>query len=377
MNTFLSEQQEKIKQQYADFARAEVSQAVSRLQADEGALKSLLSAMGQAGYLGITAAQAYGGKGQPLLHLVLLVEAISIYDPGLSVALAAHACVIDLLSRYASDQQKSRYLPLLARGECLATVALHEPQAGTDLEAVNTTALKSGESISLNGTKSWVANGQNCGLMLVLARQQDDRPAMFIADISSASRAVEFGPRKSAMGLQSASFNDVHFENLEIPAENQLGAGASAIKQAREAIDLCAVVVAAGAVGITEGSLESSANFARVREQFGKPIGQFQAVQWKLADMSVDSYAARLLTYRAAWSRDEDPEQFALHAAMSKLFAARAARFHSGEAMQILGIEGLTEDGSLQRLYREAKALEILEGTPEFHKMTLVKELGI
>src|SRR5579883_958945 len=102
MNTFLSEQQEKIKQQYADFARAEVSQAVSRLQADEGALKSLLSAMGQAGYLGITAAQAYGGKGQPLLHLVLLVEAISIYDPGLSVALAAHACVIDLLSRYAS-----------------------------------------------------------------------------------------------------------------------------------------------------------------------------------------------------------------------------------------------------------------------------------
>lgn len=381
MNTFLSASQEALMEQYRTFAREKVAPVARELESRNQSIKDFLQELGQAGYLGVTVPQEFGGQGGAFLCLAMLVEAISEYEPGLGLSIAEHTAVIELIKRYGSPEQKSRYLPLLARGEVLASLAISEEQAGSDFEAVACAAEKVGGTYVLSGKKTWVVNAAVAGLLVVLAKaaSRDDKDGeltLLIADISS-GKSVKVGPDRVKLGLKSSLSNDVEFDSLEVPADNKLESSDGAKEQVLFAMDIAKVVVSAAAVGLTDAALKQAVLHARNRQQFGKTIGQFQAIQWKLADHSTEAEAAKLHTYRAAWSKDEEAAEFRKFASMCKWFAAKVARNYSGEALQVLGAAGISCDSELERFYRDAKVMEICEGTSEFQKVLLVKELDI
>lgn len=375
MNTFLSEAQQKSKESYETFAREEVAPKAASLDNRSIQLKEFLSEVGQRGYLGMTVPQEYGGKGFPFLEAALFAEAIAQQEPGLGFTFAAHTAVIELLKRFGSDTQKSRYLPLLAQGDTVGTVAFTEATAGTDVLAVQTTVKKVGDGYSITGKKTWVVNGDIASLIAVLAKAEDDKPVLLLVEGGASGTTI--AANRVKMGLRSASANDIEFADVKASAEGILGSSADTAEQIAYAADISKVLIAAAAVGLVEGALAIGVEHAKTRTQFGALLATFQAIQWKVADMSAESTAARMLTYRAAWSKDEAPDQFRKNAAMCKYFAAKTAKTHSGEAISILGSLGLDQDCITERFYRDAKTMEIAGGTAELQKLTLVKELDI
>jgi alkylation response protein AidB-like acyl-CoA dehydrogenase len=378
VNTFLSSAQQILKEQYRAFAKEHVAPIAEDLAGAKIDLKQFLKKLGQLEYLGLTVPKEYGGQGGSFLNLCLFVEAVSEFEPGLGLTMAGHVTCVELIKKFGSARQKSNYLPLLAKGESLGTIAVSEVQAGTDYAAIISQAERKGEDIFLSGKKALVINGQLASLFVVLTRYSDN-VALWLVDKES-STAFVIHPNRERLGLCSASANDLEFFDHKINSDCLLG-GKDALSSDHEqvlfAMDISKVIVAASAVGLVEGALSQAAHHANTREQFGEPIGQFQAVQWKIADMSVETACAQLLLYRAAWSKDESAHDFRRFAAMCKVFASKVARVHSGEALQILGSTGLIADSPVERFYRDAKVMEIVEGTSEFQKMILTRELGI
>lgn len=377
MNTILSAAQEALKEQYEAFARNCLAPIAAELESRQKPLSDFWQQLGDAGYLGIAVPEEYGGQGGTLLNFVLLVESLAQYEPGLGLTLAGHQSVIELIKQYGDSQTKESYLPKLAKGELLATLAFSESDAGTDWEAVTSTFALQGGDYVLNGLKTGVVNGSIAGLMLILAKDAGgDSKRIFIVEPQN-RKEVEIMPDIAQLGLRSASCNDVKIEQLIVSAKSLLASDKAVDELVLFCMDIAKVVLSAAALGLLEGATQESIAHARQREQFGKTIGRFQAIQWKLADMSVDCAGARLQTYRAAWSRDECPKMLRQWAAMCKWMVTRQARMGSAEAVQILGSRALNVDSRLERFYRDSKVMEIAEGTSEFQKMQLVKTLGI
>ncbi len=378
MNTFLSPAQEAIKENYIAFTKESLAPVAKDIDSRSACLKEFMQMLGQKGYLGISVPKEYGGHGNPFTFCALFVEAVSHEEPGLGLSLAVHYAVIETIKKYGSDTQKSRFLPLLARGEVLGTLAFSEENAGTDYQAVAATLKKEGDSFVLDGKKLWVVNGQLSGLALVLSKNiegEADPLAVSLLDCSQESQACSKDGSKM-MGLQSAYVNTVDFKGSKFESANRLS-GEKAGLIAAFALDVAKTVLAAAAVGLTFGAMNKAVEHARSREQFGKTIGQYQGIQWKLADMYTEGEAARLHVARASWSLESEPKSFPKYAAMCKWYAARVARQHSGEAMQVLGAAGLMEDCPVEKFYRDAKAMEICLGTSEGQKLQLVQELAI
>lgn len=378
MNTFLSAEQDAFLARCRAHATEHIAPLAGDLDEGRHSFRDVVSGLGQAGLLGSFVAKEYGGQGAPFVNLVLLAEALSEFDPGLALSLAAHAQVIELLSKHGTDTQKSRYLPLLARGECIGAFALSEETAGSDYGAMKTSAAVSGGKCILTGEKTWVVNGSVANLALVVAKDDAAKLSIWLVDLDNADKSkVEIGSNRKKLGLRSAATNDISFKGLELAQDAVLGSSEVAETAIREAMDVSKVMVAAAATGLMNSAITHSVDRARTREQFGGNIGKLQAIQWKLADMSADSSAAKLLTYRAAWSKDEAPEEFSKDAAMCKFYAAKTARVHSAEAVQIFGSLGVSDDEPIEKLYRDAKVTEIAEGTSEIQKNIIAKEVGV
>lgn len=375
MNTFLSTSQKALQEQYVKFVEGVITPQAQDLDNGKACLKEVMSKFGQAGYLGITIPKEFGGQGGTLLDLVLLSEAVAEQAAGLSMALASHYSVVATLLKAGSDSQKSRYLPLLARGEMYGAQAFSEENAGSDLNAVETTFAADGSAFKLSGVKTWVVNAGLPALFAVLGKDKDNKLVCFIVDNSEAS-AIHISERKAIMGFHSASIADVTFKDFTVPADNQLVCDC-ALDLVNSALDVSKTVVAGAAIGLAQKALLLSADRANGRVQFGAPIAKNQGVQWKLADLSTESSAARLLTYRAAWSQTAEADKFAQFAAMAKLFASRVARFHSGEAVQIFGMLGASSETPIERIYRDAKLTELFEGTSDLQKVIIKENLGV
>lgn len=386
MNTFLSSEQDALLSRYRAFVQEHVLPVADAL--DEGSynVRELFAALGQEGFLGAAVAKEYGGQDGPFLNFVLLTEAIAEVEPGLALSLAAHAQVMELVSKFGTDKQKSRYLPLLARGECIGAFALSEENAGSDYGAIETKAEAKNGKISISGGKTWVVNGSLANLLLIAAKLEkgeDKRLSIWLADVESKG-GIKVGANRKKLGLRSAVTNDVAFDGLELDADSYLGStdpstysNDKAVDEAiQQAFDVSKTVVSAAAIGLLEHALSSSVDRAKNRQQWGANIGRLQAIQWKLADMSTESAAARLLTYRAGWSKDGAPEEFRKFASMCKFFAARAARIHSSEAVQIFGALGLSDDEPIEKMYRDSKTMEIAEGTSEIQKNMIAQQVG-
>jgi len=378
VNTFLSDAQLALQEQFLKFVAEQISPIARELDSEKISAKEALSRLSKGGYLGMTVPKEYGGQGHSAVELVLFVEALAAASAGLGLALASHYSVIELIVKYGTETQKSRYLSHLASGELIGAQAFGEEMAGSDFKAVQTTARLENSDVVLTGEKTWVVNGDLAGLFAVLAKDGENL-GIYLVD-SAPSATVVVGANKAKLGLRSAGTCDLTFNNHKISAENYLGvrvSGAEVEKQVDAVFNLSKTIVAAAAVGIADETLKFSAERALMREQFGHSISKFQGIQWKLADHSVETEAARLLTYRAAWSHADEPGEFRKYAAMAKMFAAKVARFHSGEAVQIFGMLGASTELPVERLFRDGKLTEVFEGTSEIQKVILKEELGV
>jgi alkylation response protein AidB-like acyl-CoA dehydrogenase len=360
---------------YEQFANQVVAPKAELLETHGTCLREFIQELGQKGHLGIAVPREYGGQGGSFLDVILFVEAVCRYDAGLALTLGSHLSVIEVLKMHGTPNQKSRYLPLLSRGELTATLSFSEAQAGTDWQAVESQVKGEGQGLKLSGKKTNIISGEIANLYLVLAKVAGELSLQLVD--SQENAGIKCGDNKQLMGLRSAYINDLEFKDVGLSAEGSINSKGSAADIAFDAMDCAALVLAAGALAIAERGTDEAVNHAKQRQQFGVSIGQFQGVQWKLADMKVETTGARLQLYRAAWSRAEDFSQFKTNTAMCKWFAARTARLHTGEALQILGASGLVTGGFVEQAYRDAKTMEIVQGTAEFHKMTLVKQLEI
>jgi alkylation response protein AidB-like acyl-CoA dehydrogenase len=372
----LSEQERMIQKTARDFARKELGPLVAENDEKEAFPAGVFTKLGELGFLGITVPEAYGGVDLGNFCLVLALEEINRVDPSTGVTMSVHNSLVNwVLLAFGDDGLKSRYLPRLVTGEILGAYAITEPAAGSDVAAMRMTAVKRDDEYILNGTKIFITTGDRAGAIVVFARTSDDRTkgiSAFLVEPSFPGFSV--GKVEHKMGLRASTTVELVFEDCRVPAANLIGKEGMGMRIALGGLDGGRIGIAAQSVGIAQAALDEAVRFAQERSQFGKRIADFQATRWKIADMATSLDAARLLMYRAARMRDAG-EKVTREASMAKLFASRAANAIVYDALQIHGGVGYTSEFAIERLYRDARVLEIYEGTSEVQRLVISRKV--
>ncbi len=360
------------------FAREEVAPLAAEMDKEARFRPELVKQMAELGFLGAAIPEAYGGAGMDYQCYAIIVEELSAACASTGVVVSAHSSLCcDPILKFGTEEQKKKFLPPLASGQMLGCLGLTEPQAGTDAGNVKTTAVLDGDAWVLNGTKIFITNGGPAGVAVVIA--STDRSAKhkglsaFIVPADTPGYKVAKEEHK--LGIRASSTAELVFDDCRIPKDNLLGAPGEGFKVAMATLDGGRIGIAAQAVGIGRGALEAAVAYAKERSQFGKPIASFQAIQWKLADMATELDAARLLTLRAAWMKDQGLKNFSRESAMAKLFASEAAMKATREAIQVFGGYGYIDEYPVERYYRDAKITEIYEGTSEVQRLVIARAL--
>jgi alkylation response protein AidB-like acyl-CoA dehydrogenase len=365
----LTHEQREIRDLARRFADAEIAPHAGAWDREHRFPREVFSALGELGLMGVCVPAEHGGAGSDFLSYVLVLEELSRADAGVGVTVAVHtsAGTLPILAN-GSTEQIDRLVPPLAQGHEVAAFALTEAGSGSDAGAMRTRA-EGGEGGSrLTGTKQWVTNGSYAHTFTVFARDPD-RPSAFIVRRGAPGLSVTREEEK--MGLNSSSTADLAFEGT--PGEH-LGAPGGGMRIALSTLDGGRIGIAAQAVGIAQAALDMATGYAKERQAFGRPIGGFQAIQQKLADMQTEIEAARALVWRAARLK-EAGQPHAIEGAQAKLFASRVARHWTGEAIQVLGGYGYTKEFPAERYYRDAKVTEIYEGTSEIQRLVIARAL--
>jgi len=325
--------------------------------------------------MGLPIAERYDGAGADYVSCALALEEIARVDAGTAVTLSVHYMIAAAIARLGSDAQKQKYLPILAAGDKIAGFALTEPGAGSDATAIRSSARRDGETYVLNGRKQWCTNGGFAAVTMAMFRTGGPGAkgvSAFLIDADTPGVVVEKVTEK--LGIHTSNTVDLVYEEARIPADALLGEEGSGFTSALGALTTGRIGIAAQATGILAACLDASVKFAKEREAFGKPIGAFEGVSFKIAQMATDLDAARLLVQRAAGLYDAG-EPFAAEASKAKLFASTAARRHAAEAVQIHGGYGYTTEFPVERYYRDAKITEIYEGTSEIQQVIIARSL--
>lgn len=385
----LTEEQELVQRTARDFAREKVLPRAREIDEQGKVPKELLAEMASLGFMGIYVPESYGGAGLDALSYALVTEEINRACASTGVVMSSHvSLVVDPLLHFGSDAQKDRFLRPLASGEKLGCFALSEPASGSDAAAMRTSARRDGDSWVLNGTKNFITNGASADITLVFAQTQvgdasrssgseaaKERHrgiAAFIVEKGTPGFSV--GKLEHKLGIRGSDTAQLVFQDCRVPAANLLGGVGEGFKIALSTLDGGRISIAAQAVGIARACLEDSLAYAKEREAFGKKIVEFQAIQWKLADMATEIDAARLLVWRAASLKDRGDDHI-LAAAQAKLFASDVAVRAARECVQIFGGYGYLTDFPAERHYRDAKITEIYEGTSEIMNLVIAQEI--
>jgi alkylation response protein AidB-like acyl-CoA dehydrogenase len=376
----LTPEQREIQQAARDFARAEIAPYTAQWDRDAYFEPSLVQKLGELGFLGMLVPDTFDGLGLDTLTYLVALEEIAAVDASVAVMVSVHNSLpTQMILRWGNDDQKQRYLRPLARGEKLGAFALSEPDAGSDAAALTTQAVRDGDCWVLNGTKAWVSSGTHAGVVIAMART--DRPdhrrgargiSSFIVTPDMPGFAV--GKKEDKMGLRASPTVQLIFDNLRVPAANLLGEEGHGFSYAMQSLDNGRLGIAAQAIGIARAALEHSLAYAAERRQFGQAIADFEAIQFKLADMAKGVAASRALLHATAASKDRG-ESVTLPAAMSKLLASETAMSATREAVQIFGGYGYVTDYPVERLFRDAKVTEIYEGTSEIQRVVIARQL--
>jgi len=378
MDFSLSDDQRLIRENVRRFMETEVRPVIRRYDREEKFAGAEIRRLGELGCCGMLIPEQWGGAGLDTVSYVVMLEEVARVDAAMAVALSVTNSVVAWpLWRHGNDEQRQRYLPQLARGEMLGAFCLTEPQAGSDAAAIQTRAAREGKTYRLNGTKSWVTNGGESGVYLVFAKTEaagaKDVVTAFLAE--PGFRGFRISRYEDKMGLRSSRSAEIVFADCEVPAENRLGEEGQGLKIALEALDGGRVGIAAQAVGLAQGALEAAARYAKERRAFGKTIGEFQAIQWMLADMQTEIEAARTLVWQAAWMRDTGSGRVGAYAARAKLYASEMVNRVAYKAVQIHGSMGYSRESDVERMYRDARVLSIYECTSEIQRMIIARDL--
>jgi alkylation response protein AidB-like acyl-CoA dehydrogenase len=335
--------------------------------------------MGELGFLGMLIPEEYDGLGLDTSTYLVALEEIATVDASTAVLMSVHNSLpTQMILRFGTEEQKRKFLPSMARGEILGAFALSEPEAGSDAASLTTQAVRDGDHWILNGTKSWVTSGNHAGAILTMARTDtpDERKGgrgigTFI--VTPDLPGFHVGKKEDKMGLRSSPTVQLSFDNMRVPAENLVGKPHMGFVYAMHSLENGRLGIAAQSIGIARASLELCTAYAAERQQFGRPIREFQTIQFKLADIATRVAAARTLTHAAARAKDRG-ENVKQATSMAKLFASETAMFAANQAVQIFGGYGYVKDYPIERLFRDAKVTEIYEGTSEIQRIVIARE---
>jgi alkylation response protein AidB-like acyl-CoA dehydrogenase len=378
MDFTLTEEQALLRDMARDFAENELAPRATRHDREARLDPAVLAKLAELGMLGLTVPEEHGGSALGNLALSIVLEELNRGCASTGVTVSVHnSLVCSPIAKYGTSEQKAAWLPRLASGEILGAYALTEPGSGSDAAALETRAVRQGDRWVLDGTKIWVTTGSLAGVVIVYARTNPDVPkakgiTAFL--VPADAPGLQVGKHEKKVGIRGSPAVELLFENCRIPAANVLGQVDRGFPIALDTLDGGRIGIAAQAVGIGTACLEAAVKYSKEREQFGQTISNFQAIQWKLADMATRLDAARLLVHRAAWLRDRG-ERCTQQAAEAKLAASLACNFAADECLQIHGGAGYTDDFHVERLFRDARITEIYEGATDIQRLVIARSL--
>jgi alkylation response protein AidB-like acyl-CoA dehydrogenase len=358
-----------------EIALREIAPHITAWDRDHTFPRALYTKLSAAGLMGMLVPEAYGGSAADYLSYALMIEEIARVDAGTATTISVHSMICNAIAKLGNDEQRERWLGDLATNDTIAGFALTEPDAGSDAAAIRSRAVRDGDVYVLNGRKQWCTNGGHAAVIMAMFRTGDVGAkgiSAFLVDTSLPGVDVEKVTEK--LGIHTSNTVDLAFTDVRLPASALMGAEDSGLPSALTTLAAGRIGIAAQATGILAACLDASEKFAKERVAFGRPIGAFEGIAFKLAQMATDLDAARLLTYRAAALCDAG-KPFAIEASKAKLFASTAARAHASEAVQIHGGYGYTTEFPVERYYRDAKITEIYEGTSEIQQLIIARDL--
>ncbi len=370
--------QQKLAQKIArEFAQQELEPHAQERDETMEFPRDAIRKMAKLGFMGISIPKEYGGAALDNVSYTLIIEELAKACASTAIIVAVHNSVcafpIHLLG---TEKQKQNYLIPLAQGKKLGAFALTEPNAGSDPASMETTAELKGKHYILNGTKIFITNGGSADIVIVMASTDRSKRSRGITSfiVEKGTKGFYVGTKENKIGIRGSDTCELIFENCAVPAENVLGSPGDGLVSALTTLDTGRIGVGAQALGVAQGAMEESIKYAMERKQFGRPIGDFQAIQWMIADMATEIAAARFLVQRAAWLKDQG-RPFALESSMAKLYASEVAMRTATKAIQIHGGYGCMKDYKVERYFRDAKVIEIYEGTSEIQRLIIARNV--
>ena len=377
MNFELTEEHRRIRETLAAFAEREIRPFSAKWDKEETFPRHVIEKLGELGFLGVSLPERWGGGGADTISQVIVVEGLSRYDASIGLTCAAHISLASgHIAAFASDEHRDRLMPAMIRADKLGAWCLTEPGSGSDAGALKTRAVRAGDRYSISGTKMFITNGTvgDVYVVMTLTGAASGREAISAFIVERGTPGLSNGRRIEKLGLRASDTAEVIFDECSVPAGNLIGELGAGYRQMLAVLEAGRIGIAGFAAGIARGALEEAAAYAKQRVQFGKPIADFQAIQWMLADMAARIDASWALTCRAAALRDQG-RPFGRESAMAKLYASETAMWSTTKAVQIHGGYGYISDFPVERYMRDAKLSEIGEGTSEVQRMIIAKSI--
>lgn len=377
MDFQLNDEQQQLKKSVREFAEREIAPHV--MEWDEAAKfpMEIVKELGRLGLMGIIFPVEYGGAGMGYIEYATAIEELSRVDGSVGIIVAAHTSLCsNHIFLAGNEAQKQKYIPKLATGEFIGAWGLTEPNSGSDAGGARCSAVRKGEDWVLNGTKTFITNGSYADVYVVVAvtDKTNGTHGLSAFVVEKGTKGFRPGKKENKLGLRASDTSELIFEDCEIPADHLLGKEGDGFIDAMRILDGGRISIAALGLGMAQGAFESALKYSKQRKQFGKAISEFQAIQWKLADMATEIDAARLLTHRAAWLKDNHMKT-TLESSMAKLYTSEVAVRAANEAVQIHGGYGFIKDYPAEKFYRDVKLCTIGEGTSEIQRMVISRQL--
>jgi len=375
--TELNDHQIIIRDTIRDFAEKNIRPVIMDHDESQEFPFEIMRQLGELGFLGILVPEDYGGSGFSYIDMALIIEELAKVDPSIALSVAAHnGLCTNHIYKFGNEEQKRKYLPDLTSGRKLGMWGLTESSSGSDAAGLKTTAVKKNDYYILNGNKTFITHGTvgQTAVIMAITNKEKGRKGISAFILEKGMEGFIVGKKENKLGMRASDTTQLTFENCKVPKENLIGNEDEGFIQSLQILEGGRVTIAALSLGLAQGALSASLKYSKERKQFGKPINEFQAIQFKLADMHTNIEAAKLLTYRAAALKDSGKPN-RKEAAMAKLFASEMAEKAANEAVQIFGGYGYVKDYPVEKFYRDAKLLTIGEGTSEIQRIVIAGEM--
>ncbi len=373
----LTENQIFIRDTIKDFAENNIRPVIMKYDESQEFPMEIMKQLGDLGFLGILVPDEFGCAGLGYVEYALIIEEISKVDPSIGLSVAAHnGLCTNHISLFGNPEQKKKYLPDLASGKKIGAWGLTEAVSGSDAAGLKSIAVKDGDYWILNGSKQFTTHGSvgETYVVMAITNKEKGKKGISAFILEKGMEGLIIGKKENKLGMRASDTTQIAFENCKVPAENLLGEEGMGFINSMMVLEGGRISIAANSMGLAQGALDAAVKYSKERKQFGKHLAEFQAIQFKLADMQTNIDAARLLTYRAAWMKDKGIPN-TKEAAAAKLFASEIAERAANEAVQILGGYGFIKDYPVEKFYRDVKLLTIGEGTSEIQRIVIARDL--